>query len=181
MSSQIPRPPQRKSFSEQTLGDMVRSMVILALLVGLIVGIGALLSDEEERPVRAVDYSGQLSSARDLAEFPVLAPQGLGPGWVPTSVDLQSSSGTVRWHLGFLTPEQEYVGLEQGDFEPEGLVRQYVGDLRPRGRVQVDGEQWRLFRGDTDTALVRRHGRAVTIVVGTAGAEVLTEFAESLG
>jgi hypothetical protein len=174
-------PPRRKSFAEQSFGDMLRSIVVLLLIIGAVWAVSALVSaEDEQRPVREVDYSGQLRAARDLADYSVLAPRGLGSGWVPTSVDLQSSGGTVRWHLGFLTPQQEYVGLEQADREPQDLARTYVGDLTRSGTVAVGGEPWQLYRGETDTALVRRQGAVITIVVGTAGAEVLTSFVAAL-
>lgn len=160
---------------------MVRSVVVLVLIVGVVYAIGSFIGGEEqERPVRAVDYSGQLSAARGLADYPVLAPRGLGEGWVPTSVDVQSSGGTLRWHLGYLTPAEEYVGLEQADIEPQSVVGQYVGRLRPAGRMSVSGEAWQVYRGGTDNALVRRNGDVVTIVVGTAPTDVLGSFARSL-
>ena len=174
-------PPRRKGFAEQSFGDLLRSMVVLLLIIGAVWGIRALVTGEDpQRPVQAVDYRGQLAAARDLADYPVLAPRGLGAGWVPTSVDLQSSGGTVRWHLGFLTPQREYAGLEQADVEPDDLARTYVGDLARSGSVGVDGRRWQLYRGDTDTALLRREGDVVTIVVGTASADVLRTFAASL-
>jgi hypothetical protein len=172
--------PRRKPFAEQTFGDLARSIALLLLIIGVIYGVGSLITEEEERPVRAVDYRGQLTAARDLADYPVVAPRELAAGWVPTSVDVQSSGGTVRWHLGFLTPQEEYVGLEQSDFEAQDLVTRYAGDLRRTGVVSVRGQQWRLYRGEPDTALVRRDGDVATVVVGTAPADVLTRFVRSL-
>jgi hypothetical protein len=178
---QAPVPPRRKSFAEQSYGDLVRSMVMLLLLIGVIWLVGSFFTaEDEERPVRQVSYAEQLHTARDLADYRVLAPRGLGAAWTATSVDLQSSGGTVRWHLGFLTPQQEYVGLEQSDVEPEEVAAGYVGDLRRVGVTRVGGERWQVYDGETDTALVRRQGEVVTIVVGTASRDVLTTFAASL-
>jgi hypothetical protein len=178
---QAPPPARRKSFAEQSYGDLVRSLLMLLLLIAAVWFVGSFFTaEDEERPVRRVDYSGQLSSARDRADYRVLAPRGLGPGWVATSVDVQSSGGTVRWHLGFLTPEEEYVGLEQGDLEPDQLAAAYVGDLRPVGTTRAGGERWRVYEGETDAALVRRQGEVITIVVGTVSPDELSTFAASL-
>ena len=87
MSAQTQQ-PRRKPFAEQSVGDLVRSLVLLLLAMGVIFGIGSVITEEEETPVRAVDYTGQLSAARDLADYPVVAPRGLDATWVPTSVDL---------------------------------------------------------------------------------------------
>ncbi|MDQ4085994.1 MAG: DUF4245 domain-containing protein [Actinomycetota bacterium] len=174
-------PARRKPFAEQSFADLLRSIGLLLLFVGVVWAVNTVVSpDDSATPVRAVDYRGQLASARRMADYPVLAPRGLGPEWVATSVDLQSSGRAVRWHLGFLTPGREYVGLEQGDLEPQRLVARYVGGLQPAGALTVGGEPWRLYRGETDTALLRRAGGVVTIVVGTAATDVLAEFARSL-
>jgi hypothetical protein len=179
-SSQAVR-PRRKSFAEQSFGDMVRSMLLLLVLIAVIWAVNSLLSPEDTAtPVRAVDYRGALADARETAGYRVLAPGGLAAAWVPTSVDLQQVGPTVRWHLGFLTPEREYVGLEQGDRAPGRLAAKYVGGLQPAGALTVAGQPWRLYRGEVDTALLRRDGRVVTVVVGTAPTEQLAAFARSL-
>jgi Protein of unknown function (DUF4245) len=172
--------PRRKSFAEQSTGDLLRSLFVLLLVVGAVYGLGSLFTGEEPRGVRPVDYSALLADAREAADYPVAAPAGLGAGWVPTSVDLRSGAGTVRWHLGYLSPQREYVGLEQGDGASRRLTGRYAGGLAPVGTVSVAGAPWRLYRGETDTALVRRGAGATTVVVGTAPAATLTEFAESL-
>lgn len=173
--------PRRKPFAEQSFGDMVRSMVVLALIVGVLYAVNSLLfSQDGTTPVQAVSYRGQLADARQTADYRVLAPTGLGASWVPTSVDVRRSGSTVRWHLGFLTPREEYVGLEQGDRAPRRIAAQYVASLQPSGSLTVAGTPWRLYRGETDTALVHRDGRVVTVVVGTASTAELVTFAQSL-
>jgi Protein of unknown function (DUF4245) len=172
--------PRRKSFAEQSMGDLVRSLVLLLLVVGGVYWLGSLFTGEEPRGVRAVDYSALLADAREAADYPVAEPTSLGAEWVPTSVDLSSGAGTVRWHLGYLSPRREYVGLEQGDGAARVLTGRYITGMAPGGTVSVDGVPWRLYTGETDSALVRRGSGATTVVVGTAPAAVLTEFAASL-
>ena len=175
-------PPRRKPFAEQSFGDMLRSLLVLLLILAALWGFKTLVSPEDvAQPVRAVDYRGQLTAAQKVADYPVLAPRGLGPRWVPTSVEVRRSGRAVNWHLGFLTPGREYVGLEQGDVDPRQLVTRYVGRLQPAGALTVGGRPWRLYRGETDTALVQRGRGVVTIVVGTAPTDVLATFARSLG
>jgi hypothetical protein len=174
-------PARRKPFAEQSFGDLLRSMALLLLFIGAVWAVSTVVSPEDEaRPVPAVHYRSQLADARGLADYRVVAPRGLGPGWKATSVDLQRGGRGVSWHLGFLTPGREYVGLEQGDLGPRQLVARHVGGLQPSGALTVAGEPWRLYRGETDTALLRRDHGVVTIVVGTAPTDVLAAFAGSL-
>lgn len=173
--------PRRKPFAEQSFGDMMRSMLVLLLVVGALWAVNSLLfSQDTATPVRAVSYRGQLADARQMAGYRVLAPSGLGAAWVPTSVDVRRSGQTVRWHLGFLTPEREYVGLEQGDRAPGRVAAQFVAHLRPSGALTVAGAPWRVYRGETDTALVRQESGVATVVVGTAPTGDLVTFARSL-
>jgi hypothetical protein len=173
--------PRRKPFAEQSFGDMMRSMVVLVLIVGALWAVNSLLfSPDAATPVRAVSYRGQLADGRGMADYRVLGPNGLGSAWVPTSVDLRRSGPTVRWHLGFLTPGREYVGLEQGDRAPGRIAAQYIADLQPSGSLTIAGTPWRLYRGATDTALVRLDGGVATVVVGTAPTGELVTFARSL-
>ncbi|MDQ4006602.1 MAG: DUF4245 domain-containing protein [Actinomycetota bacterium] len=174
-------PPPRKSFAEQSFGDLLRSLFLLLLVVGVVWAVSSVVSpDDQARRVEAVDYSRQLAAAREAADHPVLAPRGLPAGWVPTSVSSRGRGGSVRWHLGFLSPQHEYVGLEQAGRHPQALVRRYVGGLARVGTVAVGGVPWRVYAGETDTALVHREGDRVTVVVGTAEAGVLEAFARSL-
>ena len=174
-------PPRRKSFSEQSSGDMWRSMLVLVLMVGALWAVNNFLfSQDTSTPVRAVSYRGQLADARQVADYQVLAPSGLGASWVPTSVDMRRAGPTVRWHLGFLTPGREYVGLEQADRAPRQIAARYVADLQPSGALSIAGSPWQLYRGATDTALVRQDDGAVTVVVGTAPTGQLATFAKSL-
>ena len=174
-------PPRRKPFAQQSMGDMLRSMLVLVLAVGALWAVNKLrFSQDTSTPVRAVAYQGQLADARKMADYRVLAPTGLGGSWVPTSVDLRRSGPSVRWHLGFLTPGKEYVGLEQGDRAPGRIVARYVADLQPSGALTIAGSPWRLYRGATDTALVRQDAGVVTVVVGTASTGELAGFARSL-
>jgi hypothetical protein len=176
-----PRPRPRKSFAEQSFGDLLRSLFLLLLVVGVIWAISSVVSpDDEARPVEAVDYSRPLAAAREAADYPVLAPRTLPAGWVPTTVSYSGGGGGVRWHLGLLTPQREYVGLEQAGRDPQALLRRYAGGLARVGTVAVGGEPWRVYASETDTALVRLEGDVVTVVVGTAEAGVLESFARSL-
>ncbi len=92
-----------------------------------------------------------LTTARAEAAFPVLAPENLPPGWRPIRVawarqGAPSLNGEASprnlWELGFLTPGDVYIGLNQGDAEPEDLVdgqsRKGVAD----GESEVAGQAW---------------------------------------
>lgn len=173
--------PARKPFVSQSYSDVLRSILVIAVLVATAYACSQLMSSDPERPVRRIDYSADLAAARDLAPYTVLSPRGLPEGWRATSVDLEDTDEEVTWHLGYLTPSEAYVGLEQtnGEFAP--AVGAILDDLRPTGSVQVAGQRWERREGEgPDVALVRTDADVTTVVVGSAGIDELTAFAAAL-
>jgi hypothetical protein len=174
--------PARKPFVKQSYADILRSMLLIAVLVATAYACGQLMSSDPEPRVRTIDYSDDLAAARDLAPYTVLSPRGLSDGWRATSVDLEETDEEVTWHLGYLTPSEAYVGLEQTDGEFAPAVGKLLEDLRPTRSVDVAGQRWQVHEGDgRDAALVRTGTGVTTVVVGSAGIEELTTFAAALG
>jgi hypothetical protein len=174
--------PARKPFVKQSYADILRSMLLIAVLVATAYACGQLMSSDPEPRVRTIDYSDDLAAARDLAPYTVLSPRGLPDGWRATSVDLEETDEEVTWHLGYLTPSEAYVGLEQTDGEFAPAVGKLLEDLRPTRSVDVAGQRWQVHEGDgRDAALVRTGTGVTTVVVGSAGIEELTTFAAALG
>lgn len=131
-------------------------------------------------PVRAVDYARTAAYAQEQAGFEVLAPEELPEGWKATTVGFVPDP--ARWHLGVLTDQGNYVGLEQADSPVASMVSAYVDPEATRGKaVTIDGEIW-VSRSDPggDTALVRHAGGVTTLVVTTADEAVLVDYIEGL-
>ncbi|MGH8940236.1 MAG: DUF4245 family protein, partial [Actinomycetes bacterium] len=103
-------PQPTRARGRETVGDMVRSMVVVLVVVGVVVALA--LRDEPEDPVREVDVAGPLAAARAAAPYDVKGPVGLGDGWRATSVRSGSDGGAFGWHVGFVTPAGDYAGLE---------------------------------------------------------------------
>jgi hypothetical protein len=97
----------------QTIGDMARSMVVVLVVVGAILLV---TWRPQPDPIRAIDPTQDLVTARATAGFPVLYPEGLGQGWTPTSArwDLpEAAAPDPAWHVGFVTPDEQYAQLGQ--------------------------------------------------------------------
>ena len=165
---------------QRSASGMIGAMLVLLAVVGAYVVFRAVNRNEPESPVRAVDYQQTLDYARDQADFPLLAPASLPDGWRATSVDFVPEP--TRWHLGVLTDEDRYVGLEQSRSSVDKMVETYVDREAVRGKpVQVEGQTWRTWTDEGgDTALTREDGEVTTLVVGTAGLDVLVDYVESL-
>ena len=72
------------------------------------------------------------SRAREAAAtFDVIAPKSLPKGWIATSARF----GPEAWHLGVLTADDKYIGLEQTTTSAKGIV----DDFAPKSRAIGDG------------------------------------------
>lgn len=165
---------------QRSAGGMIGAMVVLiAVIVGFVV-LRDLNRGPQQSPVETVDYQQSLAFARKQAPFKVLAPERLSTGWEATTVEF--TPDPWRWHLGVLTDQDRYVGLEQAEASAESMVATYVdGDASPGREVSIDGQTWRAWSDSGgDAALVRTTDRATTLVVGTVDQEVLVGFVESL-
>jgi len=159
---------------------MVGAMLVLLAVVAAFVILREVNRTQPESSVRTVQYQQTLGYAREQADFPLVAPDTLPDGWRATSVEFVPEPG--RWHLGVLTDEDRYVGLEQSRRSVDKMVETYVDPEAVRGReVQVGGEAWRTWTdAGGDTALARVEDDLTTLVVGTAELDVLVDFVESL-
>ncbi|HWI01684.1 MAG TPA: DUF4245 family protein, partial [Propionibacteriaceae bacterium] len=87
-----------------------------------------------------------------------------------------------QWQLGFLTPDDIYLGLVQGDLRPDDLVDEETRAGRPDGESTVSGQVWqRLVSPDERTfSLVRRETQVTTVVSGDVGYSALEAYASTL-
>ena len=118
---------------------MIGAMLVLLAVVAAFVVLRDVNRTQPESSVRTVQYEQALGFAREQADFPLVAPASLPDGWRATSAEFVPEPG--RWHLGLLTDEDRYVGLEQSRRPVEKMIETYVDPEAVRGReVEVDGE-----------------------------------------
>jgi Protein of unknown function (DUF4245) len=151
---------------------MVGAMVVLLALIGVYVLFQSLTREDPPNPVQAVGYLQPAQYARKTASIDVLAPMRLPAGWRATTVGF-TPAPDQHWHLGVLTDQNRYVGLEQGDVSVHAIVTTYVDKHPSKGDpVQVAGGTWATYTDSGgDLALVNREGNTTTLVVGHDVAE----------
>jgi hypothetical protein len=159
--------------------------LVTVLAVIAIVGFRAIFSEEASTPVREVDYTAQVRAARAAGDLAVLAPDRLPIGWKATSATYTPGS-RATWHLGLLTDDGQYVGIEESTASIEDLVEEHVDVDAERGDdVTIDGEAWQTWTDAGGDYAVARSGRTTGgkeawLVVGTAPKAEIRELAGSL-
>ena len=167
----------------RSFSGMIGAMVVLVLVVLAFVAFRAVNRNDAATEVEAVDYAGPADYARETADFTVRVPEELPEGWKATSVRFDQGRDQ-SWHLGVLTDEEKYLGLEQADRSVADMVAEFVGeDTEEAGEVDLDGQAWQLYRDreDDDLALVAEDADVITLVVGSVGQDTLTTYTRSLG
>ena len=173
---------ERPGRYQRSFAGMIGAMLVLLGAVAAFVLFRDAVRDEPETPVRAIDYERPAEYAAEQASFDLVAPRELPEGWKATSVRY-TPGRAESWHIGFLTDEGRYIGLEQADELLSTMVRDHVDEDAVQGDdVEIDGETWQGWTDEGgDTALVREERDLVTLVVGTADRDTLVEFVRSLG
>jgi hypothetical protein len=164
------------------LGGYTLAMLSCLLLVGLIVLI---TPRHPKETLPTADYGSQLFALRSGAPYIPYAPEGLPPTWRATSSRLSglNDRGPVAWHLGMVTPSDEYAALEQSNERPVGeYLWRMTNSREPVGVQQVAGQPWqRYYRKDKNQrSLVRTLPGLTLVVTGTASYEELAVLAASL-
>jgi hypothetical protein len=160
-----------------SLGDIARSIAVLGAIVLALFALGRLITLTPDEPTRAIDYRSAAVSSRTVAEFELLAPDSLPQGWRATSVRFEPDS----WHLGVLTADDDYVGLEQVKADTRRAVERFANGSRNYGTTVVSGETWSLHTGPgDDLTYVRRDAGMTIVVTGTAPRVVMERYISSL-
>lgn len=164
----------------RTMKNMIWALLACLAVVAL---IGLVVQRPAQETVHAIDFSGQLAMARKAAPYPVLAPAPLPSGWQATSAQVGAETGKpFTWHLGVITSEKRYVGLEQSNGSAGQFVSDTLGDTNDEGTSTVGGNTWQRKASTTtdDHSLVRTADGATTILISTADYSVLDSYAAVL-
>ncbi|WP_406440116.1 DUF4245 domain-containing protein [Streptomyces sp. NBC_00631] len=161
----------------------VRDMILSLALIGLAAGFIYLLvpHDDHAPDIQRVDYRVELLTARRAASYPVAAPQGLPSTWKATSVRFQGENGD-RWHLGYQTPDGQYVQVEQSTQKRADFIDDASqGASATKTTEKIGDRTWTHYTGGRYRALVMDGATAsTTVVAGTASFTELTKMAAAL-
>lgn len=172
-----------------TPGDLIRTLAVI--LIPLLVITFFFTRNLDDAPVTVIDYRSLLAKARQEAPYPVLAPTGLPTSWratqavwVPKGDPYLNGEPSARnlWELGFLSPEDVFIAVNQGDLQPGDFIDDKTREGTPDGTSEVNGQRWerRVSPDERTRSLVLASPKVTTIVVGDVSYEGLEAFASTL-
>ena len=164
-----PAPAKKKSRGRESVGDMVRSLGLVMLIV-IPIWFLAQPPDTDEQAIRVVDPTADIAMLLSAAPG-VPVPSALPPGWQPTSSTLDPQD----LRIGLVTPSGEYAEYA-ASARPEFLT-EITGGGEEVGTLPVAGQTWRQFDdGDEHTTLVRVAGGRTVAVGGVRETTTLAEL-----
>lgn len=172
-----------------TTGDLIRSLVVIIIPLVLITLF--FTRNLGDHPVQVVSWQPVLAQARSEAPYPVLAPVNLPPGWRAVQVSWVKvgepylngdPSARNQWKLGYLTSDDVFVGLTQGDLQPDQLVKDETRAGVPDGQSVVGDQTWerRVSPDGRTRSLVSSAPRVTTVVSGDLSYDSLDTYASIL-
>lgn len=170
---------------------VIQMIVAMLVIFVPVIAITRLFTIDPEPAINVVDYRPLAEVAAAEASFPVLAPENLPEGWISTRARWipagQRGVGgdpvpADTWQLGFLSPEQTYIGLDQRGPATSVFVDEVTRRGKAEGASDVAGRSWaRYVSEDGRTrSLVDAKDEVTTIVSGDLPFEALEAFAWTL-
>jgi hypothetical protein len=161
----------RKHRANQTLLNLVVALVAsLAIVVFLVV----VVVRPAPAPSASIDYAAVAAEAQGATDEPLLAPV-LPSGWSANDARFQTTEQVPTWYVGFITPGEQYIGLDQGVGANPTWQATLLDDAEQTGTVTIDGVDWVVYdqRGASDPgnfaySLATTHGESTVLLHGTA-------------
>ena len=161
----------RKHRANQTLLNLVvallGSLLVVVFLVSVVVRPAPEASD-------GIDFVAVAEEAQGGADAPLLAPV-LPPGWTANDARFQTTAQVPTWYVGFLTPGEQYIGLDQGIGANPTWQATLLDNAEQTGTVTIDGIPWTVFDqrdaqdpGNFAYSLATTHGDSTVLLHGTA-------------
>lgn len=148
--------------SRQSAGDMVRSLGLVMLLVG-VVFFFAQPPHSDAKKIRVVDPTSDVRAFSDAAPAGAL-PRTMPAGWRATVSTFNPETQQLR--IGWVTPEGNYAEYAAAVRAAPVFVSDVTGQAGRVGTVDIGGAEWQEFRKDKAISLVRDFGTS-TVVLGT--------------
>jgi hypothetical protein len=171
---------------QRSTGGLLGAMVIIVVAVVGFAALNALKNDHPATPVQTVDYHSMVKGGRADGKLLVMAPADLPQGWKATSAEYQTGVSPT-WHLGTLTDQGRYVGVEEGRQSVQDLVEEHVDENAVQGKdVTIGGRTFQTWTDSGGDYAVSRTVRVdgapyeAWLVVGSAPATSIRDFAATL-
>jgi hypothetical protein len=161
---------------------MLISLGIILAFVAVWVALVPRVNQVSQPPVDVLPVAKQVATETG---WPIEAPV-LPAGWRANAVRFErSTDGLQTWHAGYISPDEQYIAIEQTQGATPAWVAAQTNRGRAEGTLRAAGRTWeKIRRGDKVQISLVDRGKGpkdlTTILTGTAPYPELVTFAERL-
>ena len=188
-----------KRRARQTVINLLLALGATLVVVAINV---AVTPRDNSNQIKPVDYKSVVADVKAATDIDVTAPTEVPMGWWVNAARFNASpkDGVKTWHIGFVGPKNQYIGLDEGFAANESWLYQQTKDYlanndgHPIGRelgLQTFSGQTEATKGQTlwvysQVSMAPLQGGSSTsmnyiIFTTTASKAELAQFANLLG
>lgn len=145
---------------------------------------------DDSNLIKPVDYMSIAADVSKSTSVEVAIPSGIPEGWWANAARFNDApaDGVKTWHVGFVGPNNQYIGIDQGFKVNSTWIAQktqqyvYVADIP----ISSTGSKLQKYNGSVDKTKGQQmwvwlfDGNAV-LISGTGNEEEFRQFADLLG
>lgn len=177
-----------KRRARQTVTNLV---LALGASVAIVVALVLIVPRSDTSMIQKVDYVSIANDAARSTNFPIAIPE-IESNWWSNSARWISQPGDgtqAAWYVGFVGPENEYIGFTQTYGTNETWLALKLAGLEKTGSVGDSKLSWQLWTSpeknvpakSRDYTLVATVGTDTLMVYGTASEASMKSFATKIG
>ena len=175
-------PAQRRA--KQTIRNLVLSLIVS---VGLVAAIYLGVPRDDTNRITPVDYQSISISASDSLGRQALSPE-IPSDWWANAARLETTLGVVSWYVGFVTEDNQYLGLSQAFDSNTSWESSLLSNNFQDGQIELSGLIWEIWPtinpssppGTTEYALLHRMDKSVVVIYGTATSSDFEQLARAI-
>lgn len=131
----------RKHRANQTLLNLV---VALVASLGIVLFLVVVVVRPDPGTIKPIDYATVAAEAQGGASEPLIVPE-LNDGWYANDARYQNVSEILTWYIGFVTPERQFIALNQGIEANPTWQSAVLDGAEATGSVSIDGLTWTTY------------------------------------
>lgn len=162
----------RRHRANQTLLNLVVALIGSLLIVVFLVTV--VVRPTPETANDDVDYATIAAQAQPQSDEPLVSPV-LPEGWTANDARFQQKQQVPTWYIGFLTPQQQYIGLDQGIGANPSWQAALLQNAAETGTVTIEGVEWTVYNrrdaqktGNYAYSLATVHDESTVLLHGSA-------------
>ena len=132
---------------------LINLLLALGVTLGVLLTFMMIVPRDDSNMIRAVDYTAIAADVKASVGVDVIAPETIPTGWWANSARWRDTTadGVNYWHVGFVGPNNQYVGIDQAIETNPTWLAQKVFDYEQVSSSSPTGEYMLVeYRGATD-------------------------------